>query len=88
MSKAPTCQSCGEGILWRVTVDNRRIPLDRFADAQGVVAMIDGQRCRILSKADAEKARAEGAVLWMPHHATCPTASRHRVGRDQMALEL
>lgn len=84
----PTCQSCGQEITWRITTDGRRIPLDPLAHPEGIVRMLDGGTCRILSKVNAAEARANGAQLWMPHHATCPTVERHRVPRAQMALDL
>jgi hypothetical protein len=84
----PVCQSCGAAIIWRVTVDGRRIPLDREPAAAGVVRMLSGAQCLILSKQNAALAQGGGERLWMPHHATCPTRARHQVPRSQLSLEL
>lgn len=85
MTGRPVCQSCGAEVVWRVTVDGRRVPLDPGADPMGVVRRV-GDRVRFLSKKDAEAARAAGEQLLMPHHATCASVERHRVPRAQESL--
>jgi hypothetical protein len=49
------------------------MPLDAEPTELGNVVFIDdSDRVAVLGKAKADEKRAEGAILFMPHHVTCP----------------
>lgn len=88
MPRQPECRSCGRPIRWGDTVDGGRMPLDAAPTSLGNVFIRDDGRLRTLNALEAERGRAAGAVLWMPHHATCPSRGRHGVSRAQEVLAL
>ncbi len=64
------CRSCRAPIRWARTVTGRAIPLNAEPDADGNVELVDGVASLWLWR--------DGAVRYMPHHATCPTVDQHR----------
>lgn len=89
MPSRPECQSCGQPVRWGVTKDGARMPLDVAPAPLGSVWVHpDTGRLHVLSKERAERGRAAGALLFMPHHATCPSRGRHGVSRAQETLDL
>lgn len=82
------CQSCGAPIRWGVTTAGGRMPLDASPAPAGNVWIRPDGKLRILNEQEAARARAAGYVLHMSHHATCPTAGRHRTPRAQETLDL
>jgi hypothetical protein len=85
---APVCQSCGQIVRWIKTVDGAQMPLDPGPSPVGNVYVTAAGRARVLTREETDRGRAAGALLYRSHHASCPAAERHRVGRNQMALEL
>lgn len=72
-----TCGSCGAQIVWGVTTNGKRIPLNlpsekRFVRARGEV-----------------QPQPDGLVMqvetWVSHFATCPNAAQHRKPRTAHA---
>lgn len=72
------CRSCGAVIRWGVTTQGGRMPLDAAPAPLGNVFVLEDGRLRVLSNEEAERERSAGAVLYVSHHATCPSADRHR----------
>lgn len=71
------CRSCSAPIFFAITDKGRRMPLDSEPNSAGNVSLgaYDSSGLRIatvLSNLDLEMARADGALLYMPHHAVCP----------------
>ncbi len=64
------------------------MPLDAAPSSLGCVFVREDGKLRVLSAAEAERGRKAGVLLWMPHHATCPSAGRHAVPRAQEALPI
>lgn len=64
------------------------MPLDPAPTPLGNVWIRDDGKLRVLNEEEAARGRAAGAVLYMPHHATCPNRGRHGVPRAQEALDL
>lgn len=63
------------------------MPLDVAPSPLGNVWIREDGKLRVLSRGEAQRGRETGAVLFMPHHATCPARERHeRVGRNQPSL--
>ena len=72
------CTSCGQSILWRRTDNGQRIPINPEPSERGNVILSGPVRAYVLTKAEIEKARQAGAVLFLVHFATCPNAREHR----------
>lgn len=78
--KLATCRSCGASIVWVVTSNLKKMPVD--ADP---VALPHGFR---LTEEDDDDAGAPiatfvaavpaGERVWQSHFATCPNATQHR----------
>lgn len=68
--KQATCRGCGRPIIWGVTGDGKKIPLDPKPAVYGVVE----------DEGNALATRMEGAMV--THFATCPKASDFS-GRNQ-----
>jgi hypothetical protein len=74
------CKSCGKPIRWSRTRADRRIPLDPEPAADGNVILQDGAA---LVLGPAALALLDPATpRWVPHHATCPFAARHRKPKE------
>lgn len=75
------CGGCGKPLLWAVTDNAKRMPLDPEPGPEGNVAVwldaMSNCRCRVLRK-DEEPAAYE--TRYMPHWATCtrPPARRRK----------
>jgi hypothetical protein len=82
------CHSCAQVIRWAETVDGTKMPLDPAPSPVGNVFLTVSGKARTLTREEIDRGRAAGALLYRSHHASCPAAERHRVGRNQMALEL
>lgn len=64
------CRSCGAPILWGVTDQGRRMPLDPTAMSEGV---------RFTFTEGVLIERVEGELFGhVSHFATCPNAAEHR----------
>lgn len=90
------CRSCNAPIRWARTAAGKAMPLDAAPAAGGNVILeaAGGQAvlfadpppaeeltARVLTGGDLEAAKDGKVALWMPHHATCPDAARHRRAR-------
>lgn len=75
------CESCGAEIIWARTQRGERMPVDVEPSAAGNV-ILTGQppkrRAGVLTRGQAEGARAAGQSLYLSHFASCPMASAHR----------
>lgn len=75
------CGVCGRRVVWAVTLQGRRMPLDPGRDPGGNVAVwrdpLGRLRVRQLRRGERP---AGGESLSVPHFATCEPA-RRRVGR-------
>ena len=81
-----TCKSCGARIIWCVTEQGKRMPVDRQPSNDGTVHVFecpeDGtDMCEVLGDIlKRELAREQGEFLYKSHFATCPNAKQHRKG--------
>lgn len=86
--KLAACRSCGAPILWAITLNDRRIPLDADPittvgdDPRGLFALLQRPEPPIAIGLDAlpRDAAALGPTLRRSHFATCPNADEHRRG--------
>lgn len=81
------CSSCGKEIIWAITDNGKRMPIDPDPDAHGNVRLSFGRRgeapsAKVLGKKDLAE-REEGAHLYRSHWATCDDADRFRGRRRQ-----
>lgn len=83
------CRSCGDPVRWAIVKGSeKRMPLNVQPTQLGSVWLDPGGRAVVLAPAALARAKAKGERLWMPHHATCDMASRHRgIPRAQLSLE-
>jgi hypothetical protein len=66
------CRSCGALIVWALTEEGRRLPLDSYPHAGGNLALdADGVRVRVADLRTDE-------VRYQSHFATCPQAKTWR----------
>jgi len=78
------CRSCRAPIRWAVTAAGAKMPLDAEPNPAGNVRLHRPEAADPLAVVcrpqEAEEARrlGFGDQLYMPHHATCPKASKHR----------
>lgn len=61
------CKGCGKEIIWGVTADGKRIPLDKTAP----VYVQDHS----FESADGEPVVRRPGTAWVSHFATCPKAN-------------
>lgn len=77
---ADVCRSCRAPIVWAVTADGKRMPLDAVPAADGNLAarrMPDGTlQVRVLTADLPDVADSERPAI--SHFASCPDADRHR----------
>lgn len=77
---ASYCKSCGAAILWLTTENGKQMPVD-FKPEKRVVRY----KRKLETQAEGELFPTESEVVvgkvvdtFMPHHATCPHADKHR----------
>lgn len=74
MTVKSTCRSCHAPILWAITDNGRRMPVD--------VGQVDGGNVLLTQGPDgghlATVIKADGRRAWTSHFATCPQAAWHR----------
>lgn len=83
-SKPRRCRSCRAALRWLVTDTGRWMPVNGQPDSAGNVE-IEWRGCAQVARVvgpskDVEKV-ADLTLRYMPHHATCPAAGRHRSRR-------
>ena len=76
-----TCRSCSAPIVWAITQEGRRMPLDAEPAREGNVLLYPDGTCRAL-RADEVIGGAIGEHLHRSHFATCPEAAEHRRRRS------
>ncbi len=72
-----TCRSCNKPILWAVTSNGSKIPLDPEPDFSGNIVVENGV-ATVISKADLGPLFGDDLPLYTSHFATCPFAAKHR----------
>lgn len=73
------CRDCGAPIMWRETVNGKRMPLDPGSDPAGRVRLVGG-KAEVLGRADAAERQAAGELLFRPHVVSCIANRRAGVG--------
>ena len=69
------CRSCDAEIVWATSATGKAMPLNAKPDPMGNVRLFGAAGARsavVLAGEKLEAARSSGALLFMPHHATCP----------------
>ncbi len=70
-----TCKSCGEPIIWVITEEGKRMPLDAEPTELGTVAVREHDgAARVVSR----NGRYPGQKLYVSHFATCRFSQAHR----------
>lgn len=80
----PVCRSCRRPILWAITANGHRAPVDSVPVPAGNLRLSRTQagvtrRVELLVGVELERARSAGERLYLSHFATCPDAAAHRV---------
>ena len=78
------CRSCGAEIVWATSPTGRAMPLNAKADPMGNVRVFGASGARsavVLAGEKLKRAQADGSLLFMPHHATCPDGPSWRTKR-------
>jgi hypothetical protein len=70
------CSDCQAPILWLLTANDKRMPVDAKPDPQQGNVLRQGDRAGVLGKNQAAAARAAGTELRTHHAVTCPYAAR------------
>lgn len=81
------CTSCGGRIVWAVTVQGKRIPLDADPHPFGTFGLVDN---KAIPLTDAMREGAFAGERYATHFITCPNAKTHRktrAGRKKPAGE-
>jgi len=73
-----TCRSCGAPIIWCLTRNGKRMPVDANPDPDGNIAIV----ARVGNAPPAieilNTRRSESFDAGEPHFATCPNSATHR----------
>lgn len=79
------CRSCNAEIMWCVTEQGKRMPIDANPSEQGNVVVFEcaetgTDMCRVVSKDEMATWSADESPLYVytSHFATCPNAKQHR----------
>lgn len=72
------CRSCDAAIVWVVTPNDKRMPLDAAPNREKGTVRVDNGIGVTLSGRELKAARLEGRTLYLSHHATCPRAAQNR----------
>jgi hypothetical protein len=78
MADKGTCASCKAPILWVLTVNGRKMPLDAEPSERGNVHLLSDGRAEVLTKEHLETAKMHKQTLYTSHFATCVNAALHR----------
>jgi hypothetical protein len=73
--KTRECGSCGAKIIWAVTVNDKRMPVDAEPNEKGNIELID--RGFIAAIVHSQPPLA-AETLYTSHFVTCPNAEKHR----------
>lgn len=66
------CRSCGAPIVWALTVNGRRIPLDRDAGPNPNIVVDNEGIANVVTPGEGDRTS---------HFATCPDGGQHRKAR-------
>ena len=90
MSRLTHCRSCGSPIVWTITANGKRMPVDadpvevrngfELVDPDGAVVQFDGLE-EVVDDAELRavyRKAAPGERLYVSHFSTCPTAAAWR----------
>ncbi|MEJ7724323.1 MAG: hypothetical protein WKF64_08465 [Ilumatobacteraceae bacterium] len=74
------CRSCAAAIVWAVTDNGKRIPLDAHPTPAGSVRLHDTvpPRAVVVGATIDLFDPTDDGTRYMPHHATCPQADEWR----------
>lgn len=72
------CRSCSAPIFWCVTVNGKRIPIDREPAEDGNVTIERQKTGDLLATVHAASFPPVGAKRWRSHFSSCPQAAQHR----------
>jgi hypothetical protein len=70
------CNSCGAAVVWAVTKNEKRMPLDALPTSDGTWVVVSGETWKATPQD-----RALLRPLYTPHWATCIHAAEHRKPR-------
>ena len=92
-----TCRSCNALIIWAVTEQGKRMPVNAGCVPLGNVGLFfrgPGQAptAKVYSATEAAQAMASGLKLeglprYTSHFATCPNAGQHRKAKPQKVVD-
>jgi hypothetical protein len=72
-----SCDWCREPIVWLLTVNGSRMPVDAGLDPRRGNVLREGERAHVIGKASQAAAmRAAGKPLHVHHRLSCPYARR------------
>lgn len=74
--KTSQCRSCGADIIWTITANGKKMPVDAepAERPQGVFHLDERESGEVHSRS------AAGELVYLSHFATCPNADQHRKG--------
>jgi hypothetical protein len=75
------CSTCRNPIVWAITRDGVKMPVDPYPADNGNVQLAVQARelhAAVLKAGPARRTRTLGIPLHLSHHATCPNADQHR----------
>lgn len=75
-----TCKGCGKRIVWGVTPEGKKIPLDPVAPVYRIAENTGGA---LPSEAPVYRARGDGHDYLISHFATCPAANQFSGSRRE-----
>lgn len=71
------CRTCGAAMLWALTKNGKRIPLDAEPNPAGNVELSRvGEGVPFATVHKGPPGMFDDWEAWMPHHATCPNWAR------------
>ena len=81
--KTSPCKGCGKPIVWGVTEDGKRIPLDPRPPVY--LAVDEGDRVLAERAGPGQNFMGQALAHYVSHFATCPKASEFGKGRKRDA---
>lgn len=77
------CRSCHAAIIWVVTENGTRMPLDPEPSSDGmyVKLRVDGNGDKVVHFVKRTEMEANTKMLYTTHFVTCPDADKHRKKR-------
>lgn len=77
-----TCRGCDAEIVWCLTANGRKMPVDRRPDPKGNLYLLGGSPVvAVVTNSPLGRAifdEAPEKKTYTPHHATCPQVGRFR----------